>query len=655
MPDSYDTIPNPYNSNLDRSGPGETPDNGNVNSMPVRSGGSMNDVFINTFIRSTNWSPKKVGFYIDGLSGYAEFTNVYVSGNINALTGTIGGWVIGATTLAGSQVVLDSTGIVTVGDPNSTTHRIVIQSSDQTISFYNDLNQKTILLKGAGTSSLDTSNVSIGKQFNMTAGSDVTDVSHGLFVSHMTTTSNIVQTSLTNYLTNNTSSLIGIYLKVDNTGSPTHPAETFTIGNDSGSSLGIIIAGSDTSTNQLQYFKVLDHIGNSMFTVTEAATSIVSTVRLDPLADATYDIGESSLRYQNLYLSGTVIGPNFVTNIFGDGSDGDATYDNSGTLFMTGDAYYNNLTISTNTIVKTQGYQLFVKGTLTISSGATFQYNANNGSNGSNGSSPGTGGAGGAGGAALASGTLAGGLAGIAGSAGGGAQFNSIGFVGVDGTDGVATNPSLGANGVAGNSNVSFGTGGTDGIHGSAAGGAGGAAGIATPALTRPHSLTGALVHADLLSTYAQHKGSASAGGSGGGGGGSNNGIGAGGGGGGGGAGGGGGTGGLIFICANNLVINVSNGVQANGGNGGVGGNGGNASDHGGGGGGGGGGSGGTGGVIILVYKTQSGSGTAQVLGGTGGSGGAGGTSAGGAQYGGGGFGKVGATGASGDVWLYQV
>ena len=142
MPD-YENINNPYNGELTRA-----PDKldvilggGNVDSSitqesqsaaqaggntaassssgigpaqqaSVASGGAMADIVIKNSIQSANWSPKKVGFYIDGQTGYAEFTNVFVSGDIQALTGTIGGWTINATSLSavsgGNTTILSS-------------------------------------------------------------------------------------------------------------------------------------------------------------------------------------------------------------------------------------------------------------------------------------------------------------------------------------------------------------------------------------------------------------------------------------------------------------------------------------------------------------------------------------------------------------------
>jgi hypothetical protein len=77
--------------------------NGSVAGVSVKSSANVGDIFTESFIRSVNWQPKKVGFTIDGATGYAEFTNVYVSGNIQALTGTIGSFTIGTYLYTGSK------------------------------------------------------------------------------------------------------------------------------------------------------------------------------------------------------------------------------------------------------------------------------------------------------------------------------------------------------------------------------------------------------------------------------------------------------------------------------------------------------------------------------------------------------------------------
>jgi len=113
----YTLIDRPYSEIMTRSmQAAQEMANGNVETQPVKSDGAMSDVWIDNFIRSQNWKPKVLGFYIDGQTGYAEFTNVYVSGNIQALTGSIGGFVIGADYLrdTGNSFGLSST--ITAGN-----------------------------------------------------------------------------------------------------------------------------------------------------------------------------------------------------------------------------------------------------------------------------------------------------------------------------------------------------------------------------------------------------------------------------------------------------------------------------------------------------------------------------------------------------------
>ena len=129
----YESIERPYNAQLERtigltspisgsvstneegdettttnSGGDSGTGNGSVENMSVKSEGGIGDVWITNFIRSQNWKPKSFGFMIDGQTGYAEFTNVFISGNIEALTGTIGGWKINASNLSATNIFLDS-------------------------------------------------------------------------------------------------------------------------------------------------------------------------------------------------------------------------------------------------------------------------------------------------------------------------------------------------------------------------------------------------------------------------------------------------------------------------------------------------------------------------------------------------------------------
>ena len=101
---NYENIDIPYNTFLSRgeiTNPEGSLDSSNgTKEEEIKSGDSLNDIWIRNFIKSENFSPKKRGFMINGLTGYAEFSNVYISGNIEALTGTIGGFTIGATSLS---------------------------------------------------------------------------------------------------------------------------------------------------------------------------------------------------------------------------------------------------------------------------------------------------------------------------------------------------------------------------------------------------------------------------------------------------------------------------------------------------------------------------------------------------------------------------
>ncbi len=107
MTEDFSTIERPYDMNLDRSV--NNTQNGNLETQPVKDSGSMGDVWVTNFIKSDTWQPRSFGFYLDGRTGYAEFTNVYISGEITAVTGTIGGWTIAATELSNGNIHLKST------------------------------------------------------------------------------------------------------------------------------------------------------------------------------------------------------------------------------------------------------------------------------------------------------------------------------------------------------------------------------------------------------------------------------------------------------------------------------------------------------------------------------------------------------------------
>lgn len=69
----------------------------------------FNDLWISNILRSAQWSPKKSGFYLNAKTGYAEFTNVYISGVVNIEEGaSIAGWSVGSNELYSGSVHIDS-------------------------------------------------------------------------------------------------------------------------------------------------------------------------------------------------------------------------------------------------------------------------------------------------------------------------------------------------------------------------------------------------------------------------------------------------------------------------------------------------------------------------------------------------------------------
>lgn len=293
---------------------------------------------------------------------------------------------------------------------------------------------------------------------------------------------------------------------------------------------------------------------------------------------------------------------------FGDGSNGNSTC--SGVTSLSQPQYYTNLTIAAGCSLSTNGYPIFVSGTLDLTAcpAQGINWNGNNGA--ASGSSTG-----GAAGTALNSVQFGGSVAGSAGgnsSATTGAQAAIVG----------ATTLGNGGTNAA-----------TSGAGGAGSGGAGGVTRSGT-AITAAYPIkrwfTDAIRGTSLISA-----GTGGPGGGGGGGDGTTA---------GGGGGGGGSGGGTLWISAN--VVNRSGATAAGciSANGGLGGNGfsGSAVNRGGGGG----GSGGTGGWVIFNFGTLTGSTATNALQASGGSGGNGGNGGGGSGLGGNG----GGSGASGRI-----
>ncbi len=236
--------------------------------------------------------------------------------------------------------------------------------------------------------------------------------------------------------------------------------------------------------------------------------------------DSTLMVGNPSDITKQLKWNGTdlIINGSYFSNngIYGDGSDGDLS--TSGTITLTRDTYYNNLTVNAGHNINTAGYRLFVKGTLTISATSIVGRPGGVGGNGNNGNdgtgSNGTGGTGGTAASALADGFFIGALAGVNGVKGGDGRVDNHGQSGGSGSNGSNTTNSLGSNGVNGSNG---GLGGYLPGHSSGGnGGTGGTKGTRTIATVVPRTFTELLLMRNFdPSTPTKYQSSASSGGSG--------------------------------------------------------------------------------------------------------------------------------------------
>lgn len=282
-------------------------------------------------------------------------------------------------------------------------------------------------------------------------------------------------------------------------------------------------------------------------------------------------VGSSNAR---LYVNPATLLTNYT---FGDGSDGDVTI-TGGTTTLIRDMYYNNLTVSSTGLLATDGFRIYVKGTVS-GSGTIYAPTGTAGSGVTGGAANGTGAlkttAGVNGAAAVA------GVGGGAGSAGTGGSLGSDGTLG--GAGGQATNP----------------------------GGSPGAVGTIVTNSSKLVSCDGIINIIAFTKTgtiIIQRSCGGSGGGQGGGTGVTPT----------GGAGGGSGaSGGIIWLAANTWSGTFV--LQALGG---AGGDGGNGTSGGGAAGGGGGGAGGNGGLSMVIYGTKTWTGSYYLLGGKGGNGG---------------------------------
>lgn len=305
---------------------------------------------------------------------------------------------------------------------------------------------------------------------------------------------------------------------------------------------------------------------------------------------------------------------------YGDGSDGNVTV--SGSVTLSRDMYYSNLTMVAGAALDCRGYRIFVANVLDLTAAPAGAIRANGGAGGNGGNGSASAGAAGTAGATASSVSVGVGAAGLVGPAAPNA-----------GSGGAGSNGSNGGNGGVGASSGASGAGSASAGHASLTGGA-------VTAWSVHRVLSNAyLTTTDNVTTLTA--GGAS-GGSGSPGSGDNTNW--------GGSGGGSGAGGsIVQIYARFVNRGVGTAIGAIQAKGGAGGSGGSATVGSCGGGGGGGGAGG--GWVYLVCETLQGASATNAIDVTGGSGGAGGAGVSSTFHGGGG----GGSGAGGRLTLAQM
>ena len=290
-----------------------------------------------------------------------NFTGGIDATYINVTSGSIGGWVLDATTLVGGSTTLNSNGTITTS---------------------------ALSASGANLTSADITGVVTTGNITATGGTI-----GGWNLSTTTLTSNNVEISNAGKI------------RMGPSGGPTSSA------------VGQELAG-----------VYMD--GTGAFFVSDGGIGSAEGYMKFDASSSTFELqtATGALTFKS---DGTVASPDYLierSRLFGSGTDGDATlttgtnqstiastYDSHNSTanlwLLIRDAYTDDLTINSSVTLDTNGYRLFVKGTLT--NNGTIR---NNGSSGGNGSGRATVGSAGAGGTGS---TLNAGTSGVVGGAGG--------------------------------------------------------------------------------------------------------------------------------------------------------------------------------------------------------------------------------------------
>ena len=113
---TYRDLPQPYDNNMNRTDPASSVPQDNETAFERAKTGSLNtDLWLNTWMKSTNYKPKNSGFLIDGQKGYIECMDFYTKNITVNMVGTGPGWdTTGADFIAGgvSVVKINVNGII---------------------------------------------------------------------------------------------------------------------------------------------------------------------------------------------------------------------------------------------------------------------------------------------------------------------------------------------------------------------------------------------------------------------------------------------------------------------------------------------------------------------------------------------------------------
>ena len=382
MAEDYTTIEQPYNNLLQRSDTESA--NGNLETQPVKSDGAMADVWIKNFMRSENWKPKSVGFYIDGQTGYAEFSNVYVTGGITVSkidlpdsvttssfhVDTSGNTWWGSTVLATAVASITNAGVGTFSNITITGGSIATSTLSGTIP------QANLNIADRGWSQTCV--------FSVT-DADTISWGSGIFTSADGTVYNIVAGN-----TGNMAAKTYIYLDIGIS------STTYQVTTTSATSVGVgkvLLAVAQNGTTEATYEVMFGQGGKNI----DAANIVAGSITANEIAATTITSGKmnvTSLSSINANLgtitAGTITGVLFRTAATGQRIEMDTTNTNQ-IRFYNSSTLYGQLEVSSSggegiiSLASTYGGGLYINTGVGASGYASAEISANGGSFGTSG------------------------------------------------------------------------------------------------------------------------------------------------------------------------------------------------------------------------------------------------------------------------------